>query len=96
MRVLALETSLIKPNDDLVAALIRAVEGQRLKLSDGDILAISSKVVASVDGRVVKMKTVSASRSAKELGLTGVTSLNNRNSQQGCHRSRQADFGTCI
>jgi len=67
MRVLALKTSLIKPNDDLLGALIRAVERQRLKLSDRDILAISSKVVASVDGRIVKMKTVSASRRAKEL-----------------------------
>jgi len=67
MRVVALETSLIKPNDDLVAALIQAVERQGLKLNDGDILAISSKAVASADGRIVEMKEVSVSRRADEL-----------------------------
>ncbi len=67
MRVVALETSLIKPNDDLVAALIQAVERQGLKLNDGDILAISSKAVASADGRIVEMKEVSVSRRADKL-----------------------------
>ncbi len=67
MHVLALKTSLIKPNDDLVATLVRAVERHRLKLNDGDILAISSKAVASADGRIVEMKAVSASRRANEL-----------------------------
>ena len=67
MRVIALKTSLIKPNDDLVAALIRAVEKHGVKLNDGDILAISSKAVASADGRIVKMKAVSVSRKAEEL-----------------------------
>ncbi len=67
MRVIALKTSLIKPNDDLVAALIQAVKRHGLKLNDGDILAISSKAVTSADGRIVKMKTVSVSRRAEEL-----------------------------
>ena len=67
MQVIALKTALIKPNDDLVAALIQAVERHGLKLNDGDILAISSKVVASTDGRIVKMKAVSVSRRAEEL-----------------------------
>lgn len=67
MQVIALKTSLIKPDDDLVAALIQAVERQRLRLNDGDILAISSKAVASADGRIVKMKEVSVSKTAEEL-----------------------------
>jgi len=67
MRVIALKTSLIKPKDDLVTILIRAVEDHGLKLKDGDILVIASKAVASADGRIVKMKTVSVSRKAEEL-----------------------------
>ena len=67
MQVIALKTPLIKPNDDLVATLIQAVERQGLKLNDGDILAISSKAVASADGRIVEMKTVSVSKRAQEL-----------------------------
>ncbi len=67
MQVLALKTPLIKPKDDIVAALIQAVEIQGLKLKDGDILAMSSKAVASADGRIVKMKTVSVSKRAEEL-----------------------------
>lgn len=67
MQVIALKTPLIKPNDDLVATLIQAIERQGLRLEDGDILAISSKAVASADGRIVKMKTVSVSKRAVEL-----------------------------
>jgi coenzyme F420-0:L-glutamate ligase/coenzyme F420-1:gamma-L-glutamate ligase len=67
MQVLPLKTSLIKPNDDLVTILIQAVKKQRVKLKDGDILAISSKAVASADGRIVKMKTVAVSKRAEEL-----------------------------
>lgn len=67
MQVIALKTPLIKPNDDLVGTLIQAVERQGLKLNDGDILAISSKAVASADGRIVEMKTVSVSKRAEEL-----------------------------
>jgi len=67
MQIIALKTPLIKPNDDLVASLIRAVEKHGLKLKDEDILAIASKAVASADGRIVKMKEVLASRRAEEL-----------------------------
>ena len=67
MQVIALKTALIKPDDDLVAVLIQAVERQRLELDDGDILAISSKAVASTDGRIVKLKTIKVSKKAKEL-----------------------------
>ena len=62
-----MKTSLIKPKDDLVTILIRAVEEHGLKLNDGDILAISSKAVSSADGRIVNNKTVSVSRKAEKL-----------------------------
>ena len=68
MQVLALKTSLIKPNDDLAAVLIQAIEQQKLRLNNGDILALSSKAVAAAEGCFVDMKMVSASKGAKELG----------------------------
>ncbi len=67
MQVTALKTPLIKPNDDLVTILIDAAKRQGLKLNDGDILAITSKAVASADGRIVKMKDVTVSRKAEKL-----------------------------
>lgn len=67
MRVIALETSLIKPKDDLVAAISQAIVRKGLKLKDRDILAISSKAIASVDGRILKLNSVSVSRRAYEL-----------------------------
>ena len=48
MQIIPLKTYLIKPNDDLVGAILQAAERQGIRLEDGDVLAVASK--ASVEG----------------------------------------------
>jgi len=67
MQIFAIKTPLIKPKDDLVTVLLETLQRKSLELENRDVLAISSKAVASGDGRVVELKTISPSRRAVEL-----------------------------
>lgn len=67
MQIFAIKTQLIKPRDDLVTVLLEALQRESLELENRDVLAISSKAVASADGRLIELKTVSPSRKAVEL-----------------------------
>jgi len=67
MQIFAIKTPLIKPKDDLVTILLQALQRGSLELENRDVLAISSKAVASADGRVVELKAISPSRRAGEL-----------------------------
>jgi len=66
MRVLGLNMPLIKPGDDLSAMIARAAE-QVGGLRDEDIIVISSKVVATVQGRVRELARVRPSARAKKI-----------------------------
>ena len=66
MRVLGLNMPLIKPGDDLSAMIARATE-QVGGLRDEDIIVISSKVVATVQGRVRELARVRPSARAKKI-----------------------------
>lgn len=66
MRVLGLKTPLIKSGDDLPARIARAAE-QVGGLRDGDIIVISSKVVATAQGRVRELARVSPSARARKI-----------------------------
>ncbi|MEA2090124.1 MAG: coenzyme F420-0:L-glutamate ligase [Thermoproteota archaeon] len=67
MQIFAIKSPLIKPKDDLVATLLQAVQKAGLKLGNKDVLAVSSKAVASAEGRLVKLKDVKPSDKAKRL-----------------------------
>ncbi len=67
MQIFAIKTPLIKPKDDLVTVLLEALQKESLELENRDVLAISSKAVASADGRLIELKTISPSRRALEL-----------------------------
>ena len=43
----------VTPGDDLAALLVRAIESERLRLEDDDIVAVTQKVVSKAEGRVV-------------------------------------------
>jgi coenzyme F420-0:L-glutamate ligase/coenzyme F420-1:gamma-L-glutamate ligase len=45
----------IRPGDQLAPLLLRAVRAAGLELADGDVLAVTSKVVAKAEGRVVPL-----------------------------------------
>lgn len=66
MRILGLSLPLIKPGDDLPAMILDAAE-QIGGLRDGDIVILSSKVVATVQGRVRALARIRPSARARAL-----------------------------
>ncbi len=66
MRVLGLSMPLVKPGDDLGKLIVRASE-QAGGLRDGDVIVVTSKVVATAQGRVRELARVRPSARARKL-----------------------------
>lgn len=67
MRIFAIKTPLIQPNDSLIDILLRAVKKHGLKLENMDLIAVASKAVATAQGRMIKLDEVSPSKKARTL-----------------------------
>jgi len=67
MQVLAIRTQIFKPGDDLVSFVVKSLRERDIELKNGDILAISSKVVASAEKRIVSLREIRPSEKAREL-----------------------------
>jgi coenzyme F420-0:L-glutamate ligase len=67
MRFYAVKTRIIKTCDDTVEVVLESLREQGLNLENNDILAITSKIIAYAEGRVVKLSDVKPSDRAKEL-----------------------------
>jgi coenzyme F420-0:L-glutamate ligase len=67
MQLFPVKTPIIKANNNLVEILISSMKKQRLEPRNGDILVVSSKVVALSEGRIVNLKTVKPSEKAESL-----------------------------
>ncbi|MEM2249779.1 MAG: coenzyme F420-0:L-glutamate ligase [Candidatus Bathyarchaeia archaeon] len=67
MKLFPIRTDVIKPGNNIVNAVLKAMEKQGLTLDDGDILALSSKVIAYAEDRVVKLDKIKPSEKAKKL-----------------------------
>jgi coenzyme F420-0:L-glutamate ligase/coenzyme F420-1:gamma-L-glutamate ligase len=52
----------VRPGDDLARLLLAAVRRAGLELADGDVLAVTSKVVAKAEGRLVQLPDDPAGR----------------------------------
>jgi coenzyme F420-0:L-glutamate ligase / coenzyme F420-1:gamma-L-glutamate ligase len=52
----------VRPGDDLAGLLVAAVGAAGLELADGDVLAVTSKVVAKAEGRLVPLPDDPAGR----------------------------------
>ncbi|MFP3985629.1 MAG: coenzyme F420-0:L-glutamate ligase [Candidatus Bathyarchaeia archaeon] len=63
-----MKSPIIKLKDDLVNILCRAMCEHKLELENEDIVAISSKVLATAQGRIVKLDHFLPSQRAKKLG----------------------------
>lgn len=68
MQAIAIKTSLIKKGDDLVDIILQKIKEQNLELQNLDIIAISSKALATAEGAQVKLEEITPSRKAKKLG----------------------------
>jgi coenzyme F420-0:L-glutamate ligase/coenzyme F420-1:gamma-L-glutamate ligase len=58
----------IRPGDDIGMMIMRSAQKMRLKLSDGDIIAVAQKVVSKAEGRLVNLESVTPSEFANEIG----------------------------
>ncbi len=68
MQLFSIKLPLIKENDDLLKIIIENIRQKGETLKDGDIIVIAEKVVATSQGRVVKLSDViDISEKAKEL-----------------------------
>jgi coenzyme F420-0:L-glutamate ligase / coenzyme F420-1:gamma-L-glutamate ligase len=59
---------LVGSGDDLVALIATALAGANVKLADGDVLVVTSKIVSRAEGRFVALPDVEPSPRAVELG----------------------------
>jgi coenzyme F420-0:L-glutamate ligase len=67
MELHPIKTSIIRIGDDVVDAALKTLSERNLSLNDGDILVFASKVVAYMQGRIVKLDDVRPSEWALEL-----------------------------
>ena len=58
---------LIQPGDDLAEIILRAIAKAGMKLEDGDVLVVTSKIVSKAEGRLVNLAQVTPSPHAVEL-----------------------------
>lgn len=67
MELFAIRTQVINQESNLVASILEALDSHRLTIDTNDVLAIASKIVATVQKRLVKLDSVQPSQSAKHL-----------------------------
>jgi len=67
MQLFGIHTELIQPSDDVVTAILKGAEEQKLRIDDGDILAIASKAIAIAQNRLKILSSVKPSDKAKKL-----------------------------
>ena len=67
MIVYPLESALVSPGDSVVDAFDHALKKNRVKLRTGDIVAVSSKVVATSEKAIVDSSQIVPSKRAKSL-----------------------------
>jgi len=67
MQLFGVRTKLIKKGDDLSNTILEALNKQKLKIEDGDVLAIASKAVAIAQNRLKRLSSVKPSEKAKKL-----------------------------
>jgi coenzyme F420-0:L-glutamate ligase len=67
MRLIAVKTRVVKSGDDLVELVLESLKTQGLQLEDGDVLALTSKVVSYSEGRIAKLSEVKPSEEANRL-----------------------------
>lgn len=67
MQLTAIRTRLVKQNSDLAETIFDSATREKLKIENGDIIAVASKVVATVQNQVKKLDAVKPSEQAREL-----------------------------
>lgn len=67
MQLFGIHTKLIEPRDNLVDTILDGLHRQKVSVDDEDVLLIASKVVATVQGRLVRLGSIKPSEKARKL-----------------------------
>lgn len=67
MQLFGIHTRLIEPKDNLVDVILDGLRRQKVSMEDRDVLVIASKVVAVVQGRLVRLSSIEPSERAKKI-----------------------------
>jgi len=67
MRLYAVKTRIVKTGDNLPEIILGSLKEQGLQLEDGDILALTSKIITHAEGRLAKLGDIKPSEKAKKL-----------------------------
>jgi coenzyme F420-0:L-glutamate ligase/coenzyme F420-1:gamma-L-glutamate ligase len=65
--VAVLDIPLIKAGDELGEIIFGAMTRNKMEIRDGDVLVISSKIVSKAEGRLVSLKSITPSETAKRI-----------------------------
>src|SRR3989449_5104955 len=68
MEVYPLKSSILKPGDSLQESIADSLSISRIRPRNGDIIAVASKVVAIVEGNMVRLSSVRPAKRARRLG----------------------------
>ena len=66
MELIPIHSKIINPNDNLFEAIFKALTEAKIKLQDGDVLTVSSKVVSVTQGLLINRKEIKVSDKAIE------------------------------
>jgi len=62
----------IKPGDDLARIIVETAEQNNVKIEDGDVIVVKSKIISKAEGRIVDLEKVEPSEKAREIAkITG-------------------------
>ncbi len=64
IEVIPLKVHRICEGEDVIEVLIKAIKRKRLKLNDGDVIAVADKVLAFYEGRIVNYQNIHISEEA--------------------------------
>ncbi|NIP67405.1 coenzyme F420-0:L-glutamate ligase, partial [Candidatus Bathyarchaeota archaeon] len=67
MQIFGIRTPVIRPGDHLVDVILDSLQKQNEAIEEKDMLAIASKVVATTQGRFIRLSSVNPSERAREL-----------------------------
>ena len=67
MQLFGIHTRLIEPGDKLVDVILDGLRRQRIAVENEDVLVVASKVVATVQRRLVKLSSIEPSKRAREI-----------------------------
>lgn len=61
---------IVRPGDDLVELIVAGLDAASIRLADGDVVVVTSKLLSRAEGRIRRLSEVEASPRAREVAAT--------------------------